>query len=506
MTTTEDACSLINDEAAEPSLPPFPAAALPPVLRNMGEAIAASLSIEPDLPYICTLSAVSASCGRALLVRSGPDQLIGANLYFLAAAHSAFGKSSVFRLSFLPIRVFQSEQTEQFLHHERPSLMAEQIKLKKQIEGYQRNRRQKRIDPSPDSIKDWIPEPDLDRDEELKKAIARQEEIKILLQPPQMICEDTTSEALALVLRENREQICSLSADADKVFRNIEGLYLSSGYDDNLYVKGYSRDPHIVNRISRERIFLQHPCITIMWLTQSLQLTRLFENEQFRVGGLLPRFLVCGRASKVREIPVDAPSIPVPVNSAYIEIINELLQTFRKSGSDLLIPYSHETYEHFRNYYNSLVPRMNGTDFDIASFIKRWPEQAWRMALVLHAVSLGKKAIEQCIPVKTAEAATQLIEWFAGEQLRELSPVRDVGTLKLYQKIESFLRTCPEQAATGREIQRKFSWGKEQLESVLQKYNHCLDQQIKPPPQRGGLPTKVIRLNGGAGNNGSRAG
>ena len=309
--------------------------------------------------------------------------------------------------------------------------MAEQIKLKKQIEGYQRNRRQKRIDPSPDSIKDWIPEPDLDRDEELKKAIARQEEIKILLQPPQMICEDTTSEALALVLRENREQICSLSADADKVFRNIEGLYLSSGYDDNLYVKGYSRDPHIVNRISRERIFLQHPCITIMWLTQSLQLTRLFENEQFRVGGLLPRFLVCGRASKVREIPVDAPSIPVPVNSAYIEIINELLQTFRKSGSDLLIPYSHETYE---------------------------------------------------------------------------SPVRDVGTLKLYQKIESFLRTCPEQAATGREIQRKFSWGKEQLESVLQKYNHCLDQQIKPPPQRGGLPTKVIRLNGGAGNNGSRAG
>jgi hypothetical protein len=74
---------------------------------------------------------------------------------------------------------------------------------------------------------------------------------------------------------------------------------------------------------------------------------------------------------------------------------------------------------------------MNGTDFDIASFIKRWSEQAWRISVVLHATSLGKKAIEQRIPVKTAEAATQLIEWFAGEQLRELSPVRDVGTFKL---------------------------------------------------------------------------
>jgi hypothetical protein len=308
--------------------PAFPAAALPPVLRNMAEAIAASLSIEPDLPYICTLSAVSASCGRALLVKSGPDQLIGANLYFLAAANSAFGKSSVFRLSFLPIRAFQSEQTEKFLHHERPSRMVELIKLKKEIDGYQRNRQQKKSGPSPELTANWNPEPNLDRDEELEKAIARQEEIKILLEPPQMICEDTTSEALAQILRENREQIFSLSADADKVFRNIEGLYLRNGYDDNLYVKGYSRDPHIVNRISRERISLQHPCITIMWLTQPLQLTRLFENEQFRAGGLLPRFLICGRASEVREIPADIPSIPVPVNSSYVEIINELLTTF----------------------------------------------------------------------------------------------------------------------------------------------------------------------------------
>ena len=354
-------------------------------------------------------------------------------------------------------------------------------------------------------VTDWIAD-DLDQEEQLTRATARLEEIKFLLQPPQMICEDATSEALVQVLQQNREQVFSLSADADKVFLNIEGRCLKKGYDDNLYVKGFSRDPHIVNRISREPIFLQHPCITILWLTQPSRLARLFENEEFRTGGLLPRFLISGRVSEVREIPLDTPSIPLPVNSAYIQIITELLTNFRESDGDQLIPYSPETYECLRSYYNSLVPRMNGHDFDIASFVKRWPELAWRMAVVLHAVSLGKGATERPIPVKTAEAATHLIEWFASEQLRELSPVRDIGIFRFFQKLESFLQTCPDQAATRREIQRKFSWGKEQLESVLQKYNHCLDQQIKPPLQRGGSPTKVIRLNGRVGNNGSHAG
>jgi hypothetical protein len=136
----------VNDETVELSLPSFPASALPSVLRNMGEAIAESLSIEPELPYICTLAAASASCGRALLVRSGPDQFIGANLYFLAAAHSAFGKSSVFRLGFLTIHGFQSERRENFLHRVKPPLMAEQIKLKNIIDSYQRNKRRKKND------------------------------------------------------------------------------------------------------------------------------------------------------------------------------------------------------------------------------------------------------------------------------------------------------------------------------------------------------------------------
>jgi hypothetical protein len=62
------------------------------------------------------------------------------------------------------------------------------------------------------------------------------------------------------------------------------------------------------------------------------------------------------------------------------------------------------------------------------------------MAVVLHAVSLGKAAADRPIPVKTAEAATQLIEWFASEQLRELSPVRDIGVFRWFQKLESFLQ------------------------------------------------------------------
>src|SRR6516165_8566804 len=89
------------------------------------------------------------------------------------------------------------------------------------------------------------------------------------------------SEALAVALAANREQLFSLSADADKVFRNVEGRYIpGKELDESLYVKGFSRDPLLQNRISRSAIYLESPCLTICWMTQPSRLKRLFANQE----------------------------------------------------------------------------------------------------------------------------------------------------------------------------------------------------------------------------------
>src|SRR5215471_12224172 len=123
----------------EEKLQPFPAHALAPIQREMAEALARNLSIEPDLPYMCTLAATSAACGRSLMMPSGPSRELGANLYLLGAAPSGLGKSSVFKPCFAPIHAFEADRASKFIEVDRPELVLQQMKLKKDIEIYKRN-------------------------------------------------------------------------------------------------------------------------------------------------------------------------------------------------------------------------------------------------------------------------------------------------------------------------------------------------------------------------------
>jgi hypothetical protein len=203
---------------------PFPAHALAPVQRDLGKAVARVLSIEPEIPYCCTLSATSAACGRSLMTPSGPNRKIGANTYFLIGAVSGLGKSSLFRPCFEPLHSFQQSRINRFIQIDRPRLRLEEAKLKKEFEIYKKSIGKKNFIAG--------------QDDKMKQILARLAELEIELRPPQVVCEDTTSEALVLVLQSNREQIFSLSADADKVFRNIEGRYVSGKtLDESLYVK-----------------------------------------------------------------------------------------------------------------------------------------------------------------------------------------------------------------------------------------------------------------------------
>jgi acetolactate synthase regulatory subunit len=52
-----------------------------------------------------------------------------------------------------------------------------------------------------------------------------------------------------------------------------------------------------------------------------------------------------------------------------------------------------------------------------ASFVARWTENAWRLALVLHAAEHGTNAHNVMLPPETAQSATRIIDWFARGQL-----------------------------------------------------------------------------------------
>jgi hypothetical protein len=464
-----------------PDFPEFPAHALAPTLRQMAETVAEILSIPPELPYCCVLAATSAACGRALMAPSGTGRKIGANIYYLLGAPSGLGKSSVFRPLFEPLYTFQAGRYAKFAEIDRPALILEQTKLKKDFEIYKRNLGEKNFIAG--------------QDDKMKKIIARLDEIELELHASQVICEDITSEALGVALAANREQLFSLSADADKVFRNIEGRYVrGKELDEGLIVKCLNRDSHLVNRISRSPIYLESPCLTACWMTQPLRLNRLFANPEFREGGLLPRFLVVSRYPDIGEIPDQVPLVNHRLECAYRELIMGLLTNFWDSSREILIPESPEVYERLRCYYNSLVPRMNGKDYDITSFLKRWTEYAWRLSLVLHAALHREKAAHIPLALKTAESAIEIVEWHAKEQLRVLEPLRENFVFESFQKLVAFLQRQPNWEATVRDIKRKLHCTKAELDKVLDVFGNYFSQYAKAPPKRGGTPSEMIRL------------
>jgi hypothetical protein len=459
-------------------LEPFPAHALAPLQRSMGEAVASVLTIGPEIPYCCTLSATSAACGRSLMVSSGPNRKIGANTYFLIGGVSGLGKSSLFRPCFEPLHSFQTTRFNQFIKIDQPRLRLEKLKLKKELEIYKKSVGKKNNVTG--------------QDNKMMAILARLDELEIELRPPQVVCEDTTTEALALVLKANREQVFSLSPDADKVFRNIEGRYVSGKtLDESLYVKAFSRDPHCVNRISRESIYLESPCMSICWMTQPDRLNRLFANSEFRDGGLLPRFLVVNRSSNIAEIPKVIPRIDSKLQYAYHDMIMGLLVNFWDSQCECLIPESAETYEAMRQYHNSLVPQMNGVDADIASFLKRLAEQAWRIAVCIHAALFRADCVNRPISLKTAQGAIEIARWHAQEQLRVLEPVRELTVYESFQKLIQFLQIQPQWEAATREVQRRFHWSREQLDKVVGAFSRCFSIDNRPPPRRGGHPVQI---------------
>jgi hypothetical protein len=72
------------------------------------------------------------------------------------------------------------------------------------------------------------------------------------------------------------------------------------------------------------------------------------------------------------------------------------------------------------DHYNALVVRRNSDLKDVALFPARWTENAWRIALILHASQYGAKSHLHKLDANTCRAATKIIDWIGEDQLQML--------------------------------------------------------------------------------------
>jgi Protein of unknown function (DUF3987) len=464
----------------------FPIEALPDPIRSFAEALSDAVRVPLELAAISVLATCSASLGKGLSASSGPNDLIRGNLYLLGSAESGTGKSRTFRHAAAPILDFEKARLDYWSEIKHPELAAELRVLKREATSLENQLAGKKKNAQPD--RDLIKS-------QLQGKLKRIHEVEDQLHPPRIIIEDATSEAVTLMLRNNQEQAFSLSADAGKVIQNIEGRYLKDrSVDDSIYLKGYSGDPHTVDRTTRPSIHLQSPCLTILWLTQPDKVGRLLENESLQAGGFLPRFLLCDTRAIPTEIPEFESPISADIKERYENLVRLLLSTYWEASDPVTIPDSPEAEKILREFHNRLVVRRLGDLRDVNSFLARWHEQAWRMAVVLHAVEHGSRAHLEPISEKTALDAVALAEWFGSEQLRLLRGTREERDEKRLDRLVDLLRSRYPGQASLRDLHLRNGFAAEEVRELAAKFPTSLKLENTQTGIRGGRPSEVAKL------------
>ena len=422
---------------------PFPLDRLPPAAAMIAAAIARTERTPEALAGCCTLGILSAAIGAGLQVQSGPDRATRGNVYLLASAESGSGKSETFRHAARPFHEFERAAVERWRTEVAPRVETEAAMLEARI-GHLKKDAGRAVDAiERESLRG-----------ELEKATASLAAAKGECITPALCCEDVTSERLAVMLANQNEQLASLSPDAGAIVNNLLGRYSKlDRTDESIYLKAFSGDYCRVDRQGREPVVLASPCLAALWLTQPDKVEVLLAERSLTDGGLIPRLLVCHTHAQPRPIVDGIEGIPQATANAWAMLVGKLLRTFRLAAQPVTIEPTPEARQAMKEHFNGIVGRRLGDLRDVTTFAARWNEQAWRIAVCLHAGLFGEQAGNRPIEIDTARNAIALADWFAGQQLQILSAGRHAARQSLKDQILALLADTPA-GITGRDVQR----------------------------------------------------
>ena len=408
-----------TEESDTEDAAPFPIECLPGVAGEMAAEIA-RVTTAQNLPLAAAaiLGTLSASIGAGLEVFTGGERRTRANLFILSIADSGTGKGEAYHLAVDPFEAAEAEAIEAFDLHTRPGLVAElrvaEIRAKKLCtEAAKESDRHARA---------------------LVTAQYRQaEEDVVLIQrrldaAPTWKVADVTKEKLAIVLQSQPgEAGASMSSEARGLFNIMAGKYSKGGGDEDFYCSAYSGDTLTVDRVGRARVTLRRPCLSVTWSVQPDSARKAFAEESFTESGLLPRFIFFDPRAEPKIRTEQPEPIPSAIKVGWSNLVRSLVTSYRMTGDEpQTITASVQAMALMTAVEAANIRlRQSGGEFrDIAPYIARWTENAWKLALVLHTAKNGAGSHLHELTFETARSAVQLTKWFSDRQIEILSAGR----------------------------------------------------------------------------------
>ncbi|MDB6078928.1 MAG: hypothetical protein JWO82_2675, partial [Akkermansiaceae bacterium] len=214
-----------------------------------------------------------------------------------------------------------------------------------------------------------------------------------------------------------------------------------------------------------------------LWLIQPDVAQRLAEDERMTEGGLLPRLLLCDVKAESVDEPEDFYEMKPVVALGWERLVLGLLEEYREQGATpRRIEATDEARTLLREFTNESKRQSNagGPLSDVQSYAVRWGENAWRLALCLHAATHGRGGHGVELGGETARAAIGIVRWFSEAQLSFLAVSRSARAKARLERVTEILRL-----AGGRETVRN-----------LKKSHHFEEDELRGLAER--FPTRLV--------------
>jgi replicative DNA helicase len=292
-------------------LPTFPVDAFSPWLRNWTLAEAQFAQVPVDLPAAIALAAASLAVARRFDVRVRGGWGEPCNLWVAVAMPPGERKSPIFAHATQPAYDFAKAEAERLGPH-----IAKRDLDRRVLTGQIAAAESAAVKHKPYEGGD-----EMQAGRELVMRLADLPEIHA----PTLLADDTTAEALAVILAENGERIGLFSAEGGP-FELMAGRYSERGTNFEIFLKAHAGDHHQVHRIKRAPIFLERPLVTMVLTVQPSVIQGLSGKDGFRGRGLLARFLFSLPQTALGRRAVNTPEVPPEVTGLYSRALRAIFE------------------------------------------------------------------------------------------------------------------------------------------------------------------------------------
>lgn len=444
----------------------YPVEVLPGPVAALVLAIVDVHGVPAAMSATIALSMLSASIGKGLLILGAKGRQTMGNLYVLLSAPTGVGKSTAINILRQPIDMI---------------LDYLQACADSQCE----------LPPPPPQMPEGDEESHGDLDVLPPPAGEVEPPKQAEVSLPRLVCSDATGPALAKILRKNNETILVATPEAGN---QLDEASKPASLFGQLLLKGFSGDRTEIDRATTPPVILAQPCITVCWLCQPHRVNKFYGSERLMEDGLIARFLFVEIKAGMPYLPEEDRTIPVSISNGYSAIVSELYDAYRgRGGHAEIVRISDEVYQLMRDYHNDCVRKLEEVDNNLSFCIPRWPEQAWKIMLVLHAAEHGAKAHLSVVDRHTAERAITLMRWYAAEQSRVMGITAISPQEIRLKRLLELLRDAPGQTLKLRDLENSHGFPKEEVNELAGMAPSMLKLENRKPIGSG-RPSPVIVL------------